>query len=122
MAINFGPGTFPYIIQVDDTVWDLAERYDTTAEEIMNANPGVDLNNLFVGQVIAVLGDPPSLRGPEFERRRRVELERKRREELERRRKAEAERRRQEELERRRRAEAERKRREELERRHRGKI
>lgn len=103
MSLNYAPKTFAYIIQSDDTVWDLAERYDTTVEMIFAVNPGVAVNNLVVGQVIALPGDPPSRRGPEFEGRRRAELERRRRRELERRRRAELERKRRAEFERRRR-------------------
>ena len=103
MAFNSGPGTFAYIIQADDTFWNLAERYDIDGKAIYAVNPGVDLNNLVVGQVISVPGDPPSARGRKFERRRRAELERRRRHELERMRRVELERRRREELEHRRR-------------------
>jgi LysM repeat protein len=94
MALNSGPGTFAYIIQADDTFWNLAERYDIDVEAIYAVNPGVDLNHLVVGQVISVPGVPPSARGKKFERRRRAELERRRREELERRRREELEHRR----------------------------
>ena len=87
MSTNKGSGTFAYIIQADDTFWKLAEKYDIDVEAIYAANPGVDLNNVVVGQVISVPGVPPSARGRKFERRRRAELDRKRRAELERRRK-----------------------------------
>jgi peptidoglycan endopeptidase LytF len=60
MSSNYSPETFPYIIQADDTIWDLADQYDTTVEDIMAANPGVDPDNLYIGQVIYVPGDPPS--------------------------------------------------------------
>jgi LysM repeat protein len=102
MTWSYTPETFAYIIQPDDTVWDLAERYDTPVEVIFAVNPGVDPNHLIVGQVIAMPGDPPSAREPRFEQRRRAELERRRRRELERRRRAELNRRRREELEHRR--------------------
>ena len=92
MSMNYGLGTFPYIIQAGDTFWGLADENSTTVEAIMAINPGVDPNNLLVGEVIFVPGDPPSSRGPEFERMRR-EFERRRRDEFERRRREEEERR-----------------------------
>jgi LysM repeat protein len=87
--MNCGPGGFPYIIQPGDTFWNLAGQYGTTVEAIMAVNPGVDPNNLLIGQIICVPGDPPSMRGPEFGRRFRDEFERRRREEFERRRREE---------------------------------
>ncbi|MBM7856022.1 LysM repeat protein, partial [Desulfohalotomaculum tongense] len=39
------PGTFPYKIKAGDTYYKLAQKYNTTVEAIMNANPGVDPNN-----------------------------------------------------------------------------
>jgi peptidoglycan endopeptidase LytF len=60
MSLNCDPGTFPYIIQPDDTFWDLAGQYNTTIEDIMAANPDVDPDNLLVGQVICLPGEPPS--------------------------------------------------------------
>jgi LysM repeat protein len=93
-----GSGTFAYIIQPEDALVELAERYNTSTEAIFIANPGVDLNYLVVGQVINVPGDPPSAIG----RKRRAELDRKRREELQRRRREDLERRRRQELEHRR--------------------
>ena len=98
MALNSGPGTFAYIIQADDTFWNLAERYDIDVQAIYAVNPGVDLNNLVVGQVISVPGVPPSARGRKFERRHRAELDHRRRAELEHRRRQELERRRREDL------------------------
>ncbi len=82
------PKAFAYIVQSDDTVEDLAERYETTVETIVAMNPMIDSDYLVTGQVIAMPGDPPSSRGPRFEERRRAELLRRRRKELERRRRA----------------------------------
>lgn len=54
------PGVCPpgevirYTIQSGDTFFDLAQRYNTTVEAIVQANPGVDPNNLQVGQVINI--------------------------------------------------------------------
>lgn len=45
-------GTFLYAIQPGDTLWLLAQRYNTTVYAITAANPGVDPKNLYVGEVI----------------------------------------------------------------------
>lgn len=49
-----GPGTFPYVIRSGDTYYNLAIRYNTTVDAIIRANPGVDPNRLFIGQVICI--------------------------------------------------------------------
>jgi LysM repeat protein len=50
MSMNNGPATFEYVIQPDDTLWDLADEYNTSVEDIMAANNNP--NTLFIGQVI----------------------------------------------------------------------
>jgi peptidoglycan DL-endopeptidase LytF len=62
MSMNSGPGMTQYTVQEGDTLWDLANEYDTNIEDIMAVNPGIDPDNLQVGQVIA-LADPPPTRG-----------------------------------------------------------
>jgi LysM repeat protein len=52
MSMNNGPATFEYIIQPDDTLWDLADEYNTSVEEIMAANNNP--NALYVGQAINI--------------------------------------------------------------------
>ena len=52
MSMNDGPATFEYIIQPDDTLWDLADEYNTSVEDIMVANNNP--NMLYVGQVINI--------------------------------------------------------------------
>jgi len=47
-----------HTIKKGDTLWDLASKYNTSVEEIMMANPGIDPNNLQVGQEI-LIPDPP---------------------------------------------------------------
>lgn len=58
-------GTFLYTIRPGDTLWLIAQRYHTTIYAIAAVNPGVDLNNLYVGQVICIRPEygyyPPSL-------------------------------------------------------------
>ena len=57
MSMNQGPGPIQYTIQPGDTLWELANDYDTTIEDILEANPEIDPDNLQVGQVIT-LADP----------------------------------------------------------------
>lgn len=53
--MNVCPGEkFPYIIQPDDTLWSLAQKYDTSVYAIQVMNPGVELEQLQAGQVIQI--------------------------------------------------------------------
>ncbi|MBU5312929.1 LysM peptidoglycan-binding domain-containing protein [Tissierella carlieri] len=47
-------GTFAYTIRSGDTLFMLANRFNTTVEAIMAVNPGIDPNNLQIGQVICI--------------------------------------------------------------------
>ncbi|HHW70257.1 MAG TPA: LysM peptidoglycan-binding domain-containing protein [Clostridiales bacterium] len=47
-------GTMPYVIQSGDTFYKLAQRFNTTVAAISAVNPGVDPNNLQIGQVICI--------------------------------------------------------------------
>ena len=47
-------GSFSYTIKSGDTLFLLARRYNTTVEAIMRINPGIDPNNLQIGQVICI--------------------------------------------------------------------
>lgn len=47
-------GTLPYTIKPGDTLWLLAQRYNTTADAIAAANPGINPDKLIVGQVICI--------------------------------------------------------------------
>lgn len=49
-----GPGTFSYVIRSGDTYFNLANRFNTTVDAIMRANPGVDPDRLYIGQVICI--------------------------------------------------------------------
>ena len=59
------PGTTPscegtlYTIRAGDTLFALAQRYNTTVDAILRANPGIDPNNLRVGQIICIPGTGP---------------------------------------------------------------
>jgi peptidoglycan endopeptidase LytF len=47
-------GTRPYTVRTGDTLFALANRFNTTVEAITDANPGIDPNNLQIGQVICI--------------------------------------------------------------------
>ncbi len=49
-----GPGTTSYVVRSGDTFFSLAARYNVTVDAIMRANPGVDPNRLYIGQVICI--------------------------------------------------------------------
>ncbi|MDD4694356.1 MAG: LysM peptidoglycan-binding domain-containing protein, partial [Firmicutes bacterium] len=53
------PGGTLYTIQAGDTLYSLAQRYNTTVDAIIRANPGIDPNNLRIGQVICIPGTGP---------------------------------------------------------------
>ncbi|WP_312503305.1 LysM peptidoglycan-binding domain-containing protein [Lacrimispora sp.] len=47
-------GLHSYIIQASDTIWIIAQRFQTTVEAILDVNPGINPTNLFIGQVICI--------------------------------------------------------------------
>jgi L,D-transpeptidase ErfK/SrfK len=47
-------GSVPYTIRSGDTLVRISREYNTTAQNIYNANPGINPNNLEVGQQICV--------------------------------------------------------------------
>lgn len=47
-------GTFPYTIQQGDTLWRLAQRYNTSVNALIATNPNINPTNLLVGQVICI--------------------------------------------------------------------
>lgn len=54
-------GSFPYIIKSGDTLYQLARTYNTTVEAILAINPGINPNNLQIGQRICI---PESITPP----------------------------------------------------------
>lgn len=52
-----------YIIQPGDTFWKLAQRYGTTVEAIMALNPGLDPQNLQIGQTVRIPCGVPGAKG-----------------------------------------------------------
>ncbi|SER32576.1 spore germination protein [Gracilibacillus ureilyticus] len=53
----------PYIVKEGDTLWRLANRFNTPTGTIVQANPGVNLNQLYAGQKLVI---PTSVR-PQIE-------------------------------------------------------
>lgn len=51
---SFSQRLFYYKIQHGDTLQGLAQRYNTTVNSILSANPWLNPNNLCVGQIIAI--------------------------------------------------------------------
>ncbi len=47
-------GTYSYKIKYGDTLWLIAQRNCTTIQAITALNPGIDMNNLFIGQFICI--------------------------------------------------------------------
>ncbi len=58
-------GTFEYTVRAGDTIYNLAIQFNTTVAAILAVNPGLDPNNLRVGQVICIpIVTPPPTRCP----------------------------------------------------------
>lgn len=43
-----------YIVQKNDTLWDISKRYNTTIEEILDANENISPNNIMPGEKIII--------------------------------------------------------------------
>ncbi|MGN0384071.1 MAG: LysM peptidoglycan-binding domain-containing protein [Eubacterium sp.] len=48
------PGMHPYKVQAGDSLWRIAKRFNTTIQVIMDANPGISVYNMRIGQVICI--------------------------------------------------------------------
>lgn len=48
------PGSTAYTIRSGDTLFLLAQRFNTTVDAIMRANPGINPNALRIGQIICI--------------------------------------------------------------------
>ena len=51
---NCPPDTEEYIIKEGDTLYQLADDFDTTVPAIVGANPGIDPDNLIVGDKLCI--------------------------------------------------------------------
>lgn len=47
-------GTIRYTIRPYDTIWMLAQVFNTTVDSIMDLNPGIEPRNLMIGQVVTI--------------------------------------------------------------------
>lgn len=54
------PGTTPYIIKAGDTFFLIARANNITVDALMRANPGVDPDRLFIGQIICIPSGTPT--------------------------------------------------------------
>jgi len=54
------PAAFQYEVQEGDSLYALAFRFDTTVEEILSLNELESADELSIGEVILIPGDPPS--------------------------------------------------------------
>lgn len=48
------PRGFLYTVRPGDTLFSIAQRFNISVQEIINANPGIDPNRLQIGQVICI--------------------------------------------------------------------
>ncbi len=51
-------GTFPHTVQVGDTLWNLAQTYGVSLQSIIDANPGVNPQNLQIGSTVCIPASP----------------------------------------------------------------
>lgn len=49
-----GPSITIYIVQTGDLLWDIAKRYNTTMEEILEANENINSDNIMPGEKIII--------------------------------------------------------------------
>jgi LysM repeat protein len=47
-------GTFAHTIRYGETLWHLANVYNTTVNAIMAVNPGINPYNLRIGQIVCI--------------------------------------------------------------------
>ncbi|MGI6405685.1 MAG: LysM peptidoglycan-binding domain-containing protein [Syntrophaceticus sp.] len=60
MSFPSCPGGTLYTIQAGDTFFALSQRFNVPLDAILAANPGVDPQNLQIGQTVCIPGAPPS--------------------------------------------------------------
>jgi len=51
---------YPYVVQPGDTLYKIANAFGVTVAGIFTANPGINPNNLIIGQVICIPVCPPN--------------------------------------------------------------
>ena len=53
------PGTIRYTVQAGDTLWSIAQRFNTTVDEIVALNNITNPNLIFPGQVLLIPATNP---------------------------------------------------------------
>ncbi|HLS53434.1 MAG TPA: LysM peptidoglycan-binding domain-containing protein, partial [Tissierellaceae bacterium] len=53
-------GSFPYAIKAGDTLYNLAQEFNTSVEAIMELNPRLNPYNLQTGQIICIPAETPA--------------------------------------------------------------
>jgi LysM repeat protein len=56
-------GSIPYVIRAGDTLYALAQRFNTTVNAIIAFNPGINPNALLIGQIVCIPGSQPPSSG-----------------------------------------------------------
>lgn len=51
--------TVPYIIQTNDTFYRISRYYNITLDDLIEANPGIDPDNIAAGQIVYIPITPP---------------------------------------------------------------
>lgn len=59
MSMGYSPESIQYTVQAGDSLGNLAYEFNTTADAILAANPGVSSSTLSVGQVLSIPSDTP---------------------------------------------------------------
>ena len=59
MSIQCSPGSFPYFIKAGDTLFSLAQTFNTSVNAIIALNPGINPNSLIVASRICIPGTAP---------------------------------------------------------------
>lgn len=52
-------GTTPYVVKQGDTFYLIAKRENISLDSLLRANPGIDPNRLFIGQIICIPSETP---------------------------------------------------------------
>jgi LysM repeat protein len=50
-----------YVINKGETIWGISQTYGLTIQEVLNANPGIKVRNLQIGQIINLPGSEPKV-------------------------------------------------------------
>lgn len=59
-------GSNSYTVRPGDSLWAIAQRFRTTVSAITTANPGLNINNLLIGQTLCIPSGPMQPSSPFF--------------------------------------------------------